>query len=214
MRKYILFDLDGTLTDSMPGICKSAAKGLAHFGIERDYRSLKFFVGPPLMDSFMQCGLTAAQAKEAIRVYREYYAPTGIFENELYTGVKELLLELKSEGRVIALATSKPERFAMQILEHFGIAQYFDFIAGATMDESRTSKSAVLSYVLDRMKLSDMSQAVMIGDRCYDVIGARAVGIECIGVLYGYGSKSELEDAGAVRTAGSVAELKAILDVI
>lgn len=208
MKKYIFFDLDGTLTDPMEGICKSAARGLAHFGIERDYRELTYFIGPPLMDTYMdRFHLTKEQAGEAVRVFREYFAPKGIYENEIYPGIAELLARLKAEGRYLALATSKPEPMAEIVLEHFHIRQYIDLLAGSTMDETRTKKSDVLRYAIERIGIKDLSKAIMVGDRCYDVNGAKEIGMECVGVLYGYGSKEELTQAGADYLAESVEEL-------
>lgn len=212
MKKYVLFDLDGTLTDPMEGICKSAARGLAHFGIEADYHDLTFFIGPPLMDTYRQhYGMSEEQAREAVAAFREYFQPVGIYENEIYPGIEDMLKELREKGFFLAMATSKPEVFADIVLRHFHIREHIQVLAGATMDEGRTNKAEVLAYALEQMQIPDLSQAVMVGDRCYDVEGARAMGIDSIGVLYGYGSREELEQAGATRIAESVEELKQIL---
>ena len=199
MKKYILFDLDGTLTDPMEGICKSAARGLAHFGIKADYHDLTFFIGPPLLDTYRdRYGMNDEQAREAVAAFREYFQPTGIYENEIYPGIEEML-------------TSKPEAFADIVLRHFHIRDYIKVMAGATMDEGRTNKAEVLAYALEQMNISDLSEAVMVGDRSYDVKGAQAMGIDSVGVLYGYGSREELEEAGATKIAKSVEDLKNIL---
>lgn len=212
MKKYILFDLDGTLTDPMEGICKAAAKGLERFGIEADYHELTFFIGPPLMDTYCEhYGMTKEQAQEAIKAFRAYFQPTGIYENEIYPGIEELLQQLTEKGCVLAMATSKPEAFADIILRHFGIRQYIQVLAGATMDEKRTRKEEVLAYALEQLAIPDLSEAVMVGDRCYDVEGAKAFGLDSVGVLYGYGTRQELETAGASRLAESVEELGKIL---
>lgn len=212
MKKYLFFDLDGTLTDPMEGICKSAARGLAHFGIEKDYRELTYFIGPPLMDTYRdRFGMTQEQAKEAVRVFREYFVPTGIYENKLYPGIPEMLQSLKEQGKVLCVATSKPEPMAITVLEHFGIRKYFDYVCGSTMDETRTAKSEVLAYAMKTAGAYEKQEAVMIGDRCYDAAGAAKIGIDCVGVSYGYGSHEELEKAGVIRVADSVAQLQEIL---
>lgn len=212
MKKFVLFDLDGTLTDPMEGICKSAAKGLAHFGIEADYHDLTFFIGPPLLDTYRdRYGMSDEQAREAVAAFREYFTPIGIYENEIYPGIEDMLRELQAKGCFIAMATSKPEPFAEIVLKHFHIREYIQVLAGATMDEGRTNKAEVVEYALNQMQIEDRSQAVMVGDRSYDVKGAQAMGIDSIGVLYGYGSREELEQAGATRIAESVEELKQIL---
>ena len=212
MKKYILFDLDGTLTDPMEGICKSAARGLAHFGIKADYHDLTFFIGPPLLDTYRdRYGMNDEQAREAVAAFREYFQPTGIYEHEIYPGIEEMLKELQDKGYFLAMATSKPEAFADIVLRHFHIRDYIKVMAGATMDEGRTNKAEVLAYALEQMNISDLSEAVMVGDRSYDVKGAQAMGIDSVGVLYGYGSREELEEAGATKIAKSVEDLKNIL---
>lgn len=212
MKKVIFFDLDGTLTDPMTGICKSAARALSHFGIEKDYTELTYFIGPPLMDTFMErFHLTQEEAKEAVRVFREYFIPTGIYENEIYPGIEEMLAHLEKEGKYLAMATSKPEPMAETVLRHFGIRQYIRLLAASTIDETRTKKSEVLQYAIEQSGLTDIADAIMVGDRCYDVAGAKAVGMQCIGVLYGYGSREELEEAGADYIVESVAELEELL---
>ncbi len=200
MYRYLLFDLDGTLTDPGLGITNSVMYALDKFGIHVDDRtSLYRFIGPPLMDSFERFyGFSPAQSERAVGYYREYFRETGIFENKVYDGIPELLTALKEKGKILAVATSKPEKFAVRILRHFGMYDCFDLVAGATMDDTRNKKSDVIRYALEKLGVSDNSEAVMIGDREYDIIGAKENGLDSIGVLFGYGSRDELEQAGAV----------------
>ena len=213
MYQTILFDLDGTITDSAPGIINSVAHALQKFGIPVEDRStLRRFIGPPLQQSFMQFyGLSADEGKLGIKYYREYYTTKGIFENALYDGIPELLGALKAAGKRVLLATSKPEPFAVQILEHFGIAQYFDLIAGATLDEKRVEKPDVIAYALQCAGISDLTQCVMVGDRKHDILGANQFGMDSVGVLYGYGDMAELTGAGATHIVESVAALGELL---
>lgn len=194
----VLFDLDGTLTDPFEGITNSVAYALNKFGIDvSDRRSLTPFIGPPLRESFsVFYGFSKKDAEKAVSYYREYYAETGIFENTVYDGIKDVLAELKARGKKLVVATSKPEIFAKRILEHFSLG-YFDFVAGATLDSARVTKSDVISYALREGGINDRSRTVMVGDRKHDVYGAKQNGIRCIGVLYGYGNKEELIQAGA-----------------
>ncbi len=207
--KYILFDLDGTITDSAPGITNSVAYALKRWNIEvEDKSTLNCFVGPPLAQSFEKYfGFSKEQALEAVDEYRVYYRDKGIFENIVYPGIPELLAELRAMGKKIILATSKPEFFAKQILEYFDLSKYFDLAAGATMDSSRTKKELVIAYALGELGVTDPSECIMVGDRDQDVNGARENGIECIGVLYGYGGREELESAGAAFIAETVEEI-------
>lgn len=211
--KYILLDLDGTLTDPAIGITNSIMYALEKFGIRVNDRSeLYSFIGPPLQESFMRFfGFSEADAVRAVEYYREYYRDKGIFENLVYDGVEDLLQLLKEKGRTVILATSKPELFARQILEHFDLAEYFDFVAGSELDGRRVHKDEVVRYALDACKISDLAKAIMIGDREYDIIGARKIGIKSLGVLYGYGDRKELEVAGADYILDTVAELKDFL---
>lgn len=205
MKNYdiILFDLDGTLTDSGPGIMNAAAYAVKKLGAPVPDRSvLRAFVGPPLADSFERfCGFPREKALEAVQAYREYYNVTGIFENSVYPGMEKALSALTGAGKTLAVATSKPETAARRVLEHFGLAGYFTVIAGATEDGSRVAKADVVAYALERLGVSGPGVALMVGDREHDVLGAAANGLECMGVLYGYGSRVELESAGAVCTA-------------
>ena len=202
-KRYILFDLDGTLTDPKEGITKSVQHALAHFGITvDDLDSLIPFIGPPLTDSFaMFYGFTHEQALEGVRVYREYFTQRGWRENQEYAGVREMLRALKTAGFSLSVATSKPEVFALRILDYFHLTDYFDVVGGADLDGTRIRKADVIRYTLGRAGVSQSGQALeqvaMVGDREHDILGAKAVGIESVGVLYGYGSREELEAAGA-----------------
>lgn len=211
--RYLLFDLDGTLTDPMLGITRSVQYALHRFGIEvDDLRTLCRFIGPPLKESFRDFyGMDDEQATRAVALTREYFAPRGIFENRLYEGIPELLTELQAAGCMLAMATSKPEPFARQIAEHFRLADRFTLIGGATMDGTRTAKRDVVRYVLGALDVEDPTAAVMIGDRRYDIEGAAAEGIASIGVLWGYGSREELAAAGVGQIVGTIPELRALL---
>lgn len=205
----VLFDLDGTLTDSGPGIMNSVSYALKKAGEPvPEMDELRKFIGPPLKDQFIEhCGISEEQAKEMVELYREYFSVTGIFENSVYDGVEEMLESLKTAGIKIAMATSKPEKFARIIAEHFDFAKYFDVIGGACMDETRTDKQEVIRYVLDQCEEKDHGKIVMVGDRSYDVIGGHAEGLKVIGVLYGYGGLEELSQAGADALALTPAEV-------
>lgn len=210
-KQTILFDLDGTLTDSGRGIVNSFKYALNAFGIkDYDEKSLKRFVGPPLTDSFMSLpGFDEVRSREAIEIYREYYRAKGIFENELYEGIDRLLKNLAGNGRKLILATSKAEVFAIKILEYFNIAGYFYGIAGSQLDGTRIKKGEVISFALDKYGICELDSTVMVGDREFDILGAKESGIDSIGVLYGgYGSRKELESAGATAIVETVEELE------
>ena len=211
--KYVLFDLDGTLTDSAIGITNSVAFALKKWNIEvEDKKTLNCFVGPPLKWSFMNYfGFTESQALEAVDEYRVYYRDRGIFENLVYPGVPEMLEAVRNMGKKVILATSKPEHFAIKLMEHFALDDCFVSICGATMDEKRTNKDEVIRYALDRNGITDTDECIMVGDRKYDVLGAKAAGIKSVGVLYGYGSRDEMDAAAPDFIAESVAELEEIL---
>lgn len=215
MKSYqtILFDLDGTLTDSAPGITNSVAYALQQMGCPVPAPPvLRRFLGPPLLDSFRTyCGMGPEQGREAARLYRDYFQARGIFENSVYDGIPAPLQALKSAGKTVVLATSKPEHFAKIILEHFGLLPFFDVAAGASMDESRTKKTDVILYALSLAGVTDKSSVVMVGDREHDILGARAAGLDSIGVLYGYGSRAEHEAAGATAIAPTVEALQRML---
>ena len=197
--KYIIFDLDGTLTDSAPGVINAIVYALEHLGVDvPEKKVLSTFVGPPLRESFHHsCGLSLEKTEEAIRFFREYYAPTGIYENSAYPGIAAALARLKDAGRTLAVATSKLDESAVQVVEHFGLAPYLDFVAGSTADGTRWDKADVLRYARARLG-ADADDALMVGDRKYDVEGAAKNGVACMGVLYGYGDREELERAGAL----------------
>ena len=204
----VLFDLDGTLTDPGRGITNSVAYSLKKFGIKvDDKKELYKFIGPPLYESFMKYyGFSKEEAETAVDYFREYFRDTGIFENEVYDGIEDLLKKIKASGRKIILATSKPEEFAKRILAHFGLDKYFDFVAGATMDSSRVNKGDVIAYALKKSCCSS-ENAVMIGDKMHDILGAKENSLASIGVLFGYGSREELENAGADYIAETVNDI-------
>ena len=207
MYQTVLFDLDGTLTNPELGITTCVAYALEKFGIQvQDRKLLRPFIGPPLIPAFQKFyGLPEADAKQALAYYRERFSVKGLYENEVYDGVENLLRELKAQGKTVVLATSKPETFASEILKHFHLYAYFDFIAGATMDGSRGEKGDVIAYALQSGHVA--GKAVMVGDRNYDIIGAKENGLDSIGVLYGFGGREELTDAGATYLAETVEDI-------
>ena len=198
MFKYLLFDLDGTLTESGPGIMNAADHALKYYGIPGEStEKLRKFIGPPLKESFMGFyGFDEAKAIEAIAKFREYYNTKGWCENSPYPGVPEMLKSLKECGYVLIVATSKIERLAVKICEYFGLDPYLDDIVGSD-DGSRTKKDEVIRYVFEKNNIQDLSEVIMIGDREHDILGAKSTGIRSMGVLYGYGNYEELEKAGA-----------------
>ena len=211
--KYILFDLDGTITDSGEGITKSVQYALKSFDIlVNNLEELNKFIGPPLKESFKEYyKFDEEKANLALVRYREYYADKGIYENSLYDGIIELLEKLKKNGKTIILATSKPEVYAKQILEYFKIDKYFTFVAGSDFEETRVKKGDVIKYALEGAKISDLSKVIMVGDREHDIIGAKDNNIKSIGVLYGYGNVIELTQARADYIANNTNELLNIL---
>ncbi len=212
MKNYF-FDLDGTLTDSADGIVNSVIYALKSFGIEEtDREALRSFVGPPLKDSFMErYGFSPEKAEEALNRFRERFTTIGIFENSLYPGIPKVLSAIRERGDRVILATSKPEVFAKRILDHFDLTQYFDHICGANLDESnRVEKEEVLQYALEKSG-ADPKASYMIGDRKYDMEAGRKLGFSTVGVLYGYGSREELETAGADVICETVEELREVL---
>ena len=213
MYKYVLFDLDGTLTNSELGITKSVQHALKRFGIEvEDRTKLRPFIGPPLGESFqVYYGLSEEESKKAIEYYRERFSVKGLYENEVYEGVEKMLQTLKDSGKKLIVATSKPEKFTMIILEHFDLLKYFDFVAGATMDGSRGEKADVIRYALEISGIEDKSEAIMIGDRKFDILGAKENGLASIGVLYGFGDREELTAAGADYIAECAEDIAEIL---
>lgn len=215
MKHYnnIFFDLDGTLSDSAPGIINSVLYALRGLGIEEnDRQKLTCFVGPPLMESFPKYyGIEAAELTEAVRLFREYFQAHGIFENTMYEGVPAMLDELRAAGRRLAVATSKPESFARQILERYGIAERFDFIGGSVLDETRTKKDEVIAYCVQSLSIADPADILMVGDRSHDVLGAAKHFVDCMGVLYGYGDEAELRGAGAKYIAETVSDVSRLI---
>lgn len=209
MKQYLLFDLDGTLTDPMVGITSSVQYALEKFGIHVRYlKELIPFIGPPLAESFQKFyGFSKEDAEKAIQYYREYYAPKGIFENEVYEGIPEMLAHLTEAGFTLLVATSKPTVFARKVLKHFGMKDYFSFVGGSELDGSRTKKAEVISYILKTCGI-EAKEAIMIGDRRHDIEGGKACGLESVGVLYGYGTEQELTEAGADHIIRTVAELE------
>ena len=210
MEKAILFDLDGTLTDSGEGIINCAIMALEHFGCPIPSREeMRVFVGPPLHESFINHGIPADQAEEAIAVYRSRYVPIGAYENTPYPGIRELLEALKAKGHRLYVATSKPEEMSIKILQHFDLAKYFDQICGASLDTSRSTKDAVIGYLLAQNGRA--GNMVMVGDTKFDILGAKAHGIPAIGVSWGYGKVEDMVEAGAAAIAHSMEELLALL---
>ena len=204
--KSILFDLDGTLTDSGEGIMNSAVYALSHFGIDAPpNEQLRTIVGPPLTESFIRFGVPQDRAEEAIQIYRSRYLPTGIYENSPYPGIYQLLEQLRTDGHKLYVATSKPEWIALKVLNHFDLAKYFDTICGADSDTSRNSKAAVIEHLLE--KCGAQENPIMVGDTAYDVIGAKTHNIPCIGVSWGYGLVKDMENAGAFGIAHTMDEL-------
>ena len=206
MKKTILFDLDGTLTDSGEGIINCAIYAMEHFNLPIPPREeLRVFVGPPLTDTFMKFGVAPEDAVEAVEIYRERFIPIGMYENKLYPGIQKLLETLRAEGHILCIATSKPESMAREILRYFDIGKYFHYICGATLDHTRDTKEQVISYLLTQCKSE--YPWVMVGDTAFDVIGAKAHNIPAIGVAWGYGLVEEMRDAGAAAIVYDTEEL-------
>ncbi len=197
--QYVLMDLDGTLTNSEKGIVRSFDYALKHFGIETDDLSkLHKYIGPPLLESFMEdYGFPREKAQEAVEKYRERYNVTGLFENEVYEGMEEALKKLNEAGKKLIVATSKPEDLAKRITDHFGLSKYFIDICGASADDVRSKKTDVMKYALEKNNVTDLSEAVMVGDRLFDIEGAHACGLKCVAVLYGFGNEKEFAEYNA-----------------
>ena len=214
MKNYnpILFDLDGTLSDTGEGIINSVVYALNKYNIKvEDKRELFRFVGPPLHKSFKNFyGFSPEKAQQAVEYYREYYAVKGIYENTVYNGVYSLLERLKADGKALAVATSKPEKFAKIVIESNNMSKYFSVVAGANLDGSRTKKADVIKYALNRLNTPN-AVPVIVGDRCYDAVGAREAGIDSIGVLYGYGSIEEMKESQATYIAKTTEDIYRII---
>lgn len=213
MYQTIFFDLDGTLTDPGIGITNSVAYALEKFGISvSDRTELYKFIGPPLKESFAKYySMNEEDCEKAVFEYRVYFKNGGMFENKVYDGVKELLEKLRNSGKTLVLATSKPEEFAIQILKHFGLFDYFDYVCGASMDGKISEKADVVRYALETSGNPDKKTAIMVGDRFHDIFGAKQNGLSSIGVTYGYGSFDELKNAGADFIVNDVNELLNVL---
>ena len=199
-QKHILFDLDGTIVRSDLGITKGVQKSLEHFGIYEELDDLKKFVGPPMVESYTNFyGFSLEQYKEALDVFHDYYRSVGIFECELYEGIEEMIESLSKEYKLY-VATSKPEREAKRVIEHFGLDKYFTFVGGSDGDfnTKRATKTAVIEYVLETNKIMDRGFAIMVGDKSHDIVGASNAGLKSVGVLYGYGELEEFEGANYI----------------
>ncbi len=213
MFDYILFDLDGTLTDPGEGITNSVAYALRAYGIEvEDKSSLNVFIGPPLHESFQKYfGFSTLLSFDAVTKYREYYRDRGIFENLLYDGVCEMLSSLKKAGKTLIMATSKPTVFADRIACHYGIREYFDVLVGSELDGTRVDKAEVIEEALKQAGSPSREKCVMVGDRLHDIVGAQKNSLFSVGVLYGYGDREELQSAGAHHIVATVSELSEYL---
>lgn len=208
MYEYVLFDLDGTISDSSEGITKGIQIALDSYGIHEELSELRKFIGPPLKVSFHGFyGFDEEKTAEAIARYREYYSEIGLFQNTPYEGIEELLKKIKASGRKIAVATSKPEDFSNTILDKFGLKKYFDYIVGPSRDYRRGDKDEIILEAINRFDNPDKDNVVMIGDTKFDAEGAKTVGIDCIGVLYGFGKREELEAAGAKYIAETIEDI-------
>lgn len=199
MFDFILFDLDGTLTDPKVGITNCVKYALESFGIkEQDMSKLLKFIGPPLYDSFRDIyGFSHQDANRAVEKYRERFSDIGLFENDILDGAAQMLERLKKSGKTLALATSKPYIFAKRIIDKFGMSEYFDYAVGAELDGTRNYKDEVIREVLSQAGFCDLSKVIMVGDRKQDILGAKKCGIASIGVRCGYAEDNELEEAGA-----------------
>lgn len=213
MYQYILFDLDGTLTDSREGITKSVQYALGKMGIEEtDLTALEHFIGPPLFDEFRRCyDFDEVQAKQAVAAYRERFSEVGWKENLLFDGIPQLLAALQAAGKTLAIASSKPSVFIEKILDYFEIASYFSVVSGATLDGRIGTKTQVVRQALDLLGVTDLKQAVLVGDRMHDAEGAQACGIDCVGVTFGFGGEDELRAAGLTKIAHDMQELQSLL---
>lgn len=211
--EVILFDLDGTLTDPKLGITKSVQYALAKFNIhEPDLSKLIPFIGPPLVESFQEFySLSEKQAVAGVGYYREYFTKAGMFENAVYPGIKDMLALLARQGKRLIIATSKPTVYSKQIIEHFGLAQFFKLVIGSNLDGSRIQKGEIIAFILAELANVKRKNIVMVGDRKHDIVGAQKNDIEVIAVRYGYGTAAELQTAKPTYTVSTVNELTEIL---
>lgn len=214
MKNYILFDLDGTITDPMLGITKSVKYALSKFNISvKSLDELCKFIGPPLKESFIKYyKFSEEDSEKAIEYYREYFSKKGIYENIVYDDFEKMLTSLKEKNKTLIVATSKPTVFAEQIIENFNLGKYFSFVSGSNLDGTRTKKADVIKYALQQNKIIDTSSVIMVGDREYDIYGAKEHNIESIGVLYGYGNYEELTNSGSDYIVKDVNELRELLE--
>ena len=213
MYKYLLFDLDGTLTDSFEGITKCVQYALNAYGVKDEpLEKLRVFIGPPLIESFMKYyGFSREDATAMTAKYRERFGEIGIYENRVYDGIPELLKALKECGYILAIASSKPTIYVERILEHFHIRQYFDCVVGSLLQGLRGKKNEVIQEVFEQLQIEDKSQVLMIGDRLHDVEGAKLFGVDSLGVSYGFGGREELEEYGASYVVDTVEEMQVFL---
>lgn len=208
MYNYILFDMDGTIIDSSEGLFESFQYTLNHYGIELKHEDLGRLIGPPLTVSFPEFyGFDKEKTAEAVRIYRKHYEKDGIWKVKMYKDIDNLAKALKDQGKKVAVATSKPEKFASQLIEHLGLAPYFDVVSGAPIDEKDCTKADVIRNALKALGCEDLSKAVIVGDRKYDILGANEVGIDSIGILFGFGDEAELKKAGATYIAKTAMEV-------
>lgn len=216
MKKYILFDLDGTITDPKEGITKAVQIALSKFGIIiDDLDELCKFIGPPLKDAFKEFyDFSDKDADLAVKYFREYFETKGLYENILFDGFDEFLSKLRDDGKILIVATSKPTKFSNIILEHFDVIKYFQYVSGSTLDGRLVKKGDIIRHALDVNNIIDMSEVIMIGDRKHDIIGAKENNIDSIGVLYGYGSYDELHDSGADYIVKDIDELYDVLNLV
>ena len=213
MIKYIFFDLDGTIVNSSEGIINAYKTALKHFNIEIDDKFVSdFLIGPPLKPAFMKYfNLNEEETKSAIKIFRKYYSEKGVNQNCLYEGIKELFESLKRKGKTLIISTSKPTIFTEKILERHKVKQYFDFISGATLDDTRIKKGDIIRYAIQNMNISNLEECIMVGDKSQDVEGAKQNNMKAIGVTYGFGTKEELETSGATYIVDNVKDINDIL---
>lgn len=214
MKDYIFFDLDGTLTDSKPGIFESLKKVFEHFNVQKTEKEMMPFLGPALWDSLPKyCGFTHEQCIESVKIFRTHYDKIGIYNNKVYSGIPNLLKTLKENGKKIVLATGKPETQAKIVLNHFDLTKYFDFIGGSTLDKTRSRKAQVIAWAMENCALTqkDTERIIMVGDRDNDIFGAHENGIKVVSVLYGYGTQEEFEKSKTDYICKTVDDLKEFL---